>query len=264
VAISLGFILNMLLMLVTAGNANPYAEQAEMRAKSGKVADLVAAAALWEAQGEYSQAITALSRCAELDKPNAVFYLSRGGNLAALMGDHVLAASLYRSAATIPGDAANDLRLRADMETVRARLDLAIPEGGDPAKPDVGQLWEVYAGKVAVISKTLRSALSHGSAQQKAMALLYIAQAYERLGSALVGWSTQPEELNPITTKLSPAVGEFYAGVTIKDILEMAATNYSLAAFLIQNGDSPDWRWAGPAQDRFFTLSEMIGNLILK
>jgi len=260
----LGFILCMALIVTATGAGDPYAEQAELRAKSGKVTDLVAAAALWEAQGEYSQAISVLSHCAELDKKNAVFYLSRGGNLAALLGDHVLASSLYRSAAATSGDGSNDLKLRADIETVRAKLDLAIPAGGNTAQPAVKDLWEVYAGKVAQISKTLRTALSHGSAREKAMALLYIAQAYERLGSALVGWSTKPEELNPITTKLSPAVGEFYDGVTIKDILEMAATNYSLAAFLIQNGDNPDWRWAGPAQDRFFSLSEMIGNLELK
>jgi tetratricopeptide (TPR) repeat protein len=250
--------------LLSVGAVDPYAEQAALRAKSNNIADLVAAAALWEAQGEYSQAIGVLSRCAELDKKNAVFYLNRGGNLAALLGDHVLSASLYRSAATIGGEDSSDLRLRADIETVRARLDLAIPNGGSADKPKVNDLWEVYAGKVAPLSKTLRTTLSHGSAQEKAIALLYIAHTYERLGSALVGWSTVPEELNPIDTKLSPAVGEFYDGVTIKDVLEMAATNYSLAAFLIQNGENPDWRWAGPAQDRFFSLSEMIGNLELK
>jgi tetratricopeptide (TPR) repeat protein len=258
----LNFILSIILLL--AADGNPYATQAEQRDKAGNVADLIAAAALWETQGEYSQAISALSHCAELDKKNAVFYLSRGGNLAALMGDHVLSASLFRNAAASGSDTNNDLMLRADMETARAKLDLAIPAGGDTAKPDIKELWEVYAGRIAPLSKTLRKVLSHSSAQNKAIALLYIAQAYERLGSALVGWSTKPEELNPITTKLSPAVGEFYAGVTIKDILEMAATDYSLAAFLIQNGESPDWRLAGPAQDRFFSLSEMIGDLVLK
>lgn len=254
-------IISLLLTIETPAD-DLYGKAVESLLQSSDVTQIFAASVMYENAGNYALCVTELERCAHLAAAgNKAYYLTRAGELAALSGDHKRASGLFLGAAKASTTQKEALKLRADTEAARGDLDAVLPMPVSSEKIVPSEVWSEWSGKATELTRRLRVSLSKADEYTKVITTIYIAQVYERLGYKLVALDEQGMAQNDLSTKLSPGNAELYDGITIAEVMEMAGEDYGLSGYLLTNSQSPDWRIAGPVQEKFYTIMSLIGKL---